>query len=320
MREGCHAWLRLDLPSTERERIEESARDLGLEFFQGKDAEIDPQRLQQISAVYTEEPLPDELVERMPCLEWVQVTRGGIYPYLSPSIKRRPIQVTGSRGIHGQAFSEFALAAIFALAKELPTVWRAQQAREWQRIFPSEVNGKTLGILGLGVVGSEVARKAKLLGMRVLATKRQVGSRPPGVDELYPPEGLTELLPQADFVVITLPSIPSTEGVLGERELRSMRRSAHLINLTTAKAVEEDLLVRALREAWIAGAALDALPRQPLPKTSELWTLPNVIVSPRIAGLSAHRWDLLVPIFLNNLRRFVENRPLINVANKELGY
>lgn len=313
-----HVWIRLELPREEFRSLKESATEC--EFWQGKDAEADARWLQRVDALFTEEPVPDELVERMPNLKWLHVTRGGVYPYLSPAILRRPIQVTGSKGIHSTAFSEFALACIFALAKRLPQCWQAQKRRRWKRSTPENVEGKTLGIIGLGTIGSELARKAKGLGLRVIATKRTVAAKPPYVDELGPPEYLARLLPEADFVVLCLASIPSTEGILGEKELRSMKKSAYLINLTGGRAVEEEHLVRALKEEWIAGAALDALPRQPLPEDSELWSLPNVIISPRIGGATAQRWDLLLPIFVDNLKRFAAGEELHNLVDKETGY
>ena len=311
-------WLRLKLPEREFRSLEQGIR--GCEFRQGKDPEADPGWLQKVDGVFTEEPLPDELVERMPKLKWLHVTRGGVYPFLSRTVKERPIDVTSSKGIHGPAFSEFALACILALAKKLPQCWQAQSQKRWDRVNPEEVAGKTLGIIGLGTVGSELAGKAKFLGLRVIATKRTVEAKPAYVDEIGPPEFLPKLLSEADFIVLCLASVPSTERILGEKELRAMKRSAYLINLTGGKAIEEKLLVRALKEGWIAGAALDAFPRQPLPEESELWSLPNVIISPRIGGAAAQRWELLMPIFAENLRRFLSGEKLLNLVDKERGY
>jgi D-2-hydroxyacid dehydrogenase (NADP+) len=248
------------------------------------------------------------------------VTRGGVSAYLTPDVKARAIQVTGSKGIHGVVFSEFALACIFALAKKLPDCFDAQKQREWKNLQPMEVEGRTLGIVGLGTAGSQLARKAKALGMRVVAVKRTVTGRPDYVDELGEPDFLPRLLTESDFVVLLLASVPSTVNILREQELRSMKPSAYLINLTGGRAVDESLLVRALKERWIAGAALDAFDKQPLPVDSELWNLSNVIISPRIAGITSQKWPNLLPIFKDNLKRFIGGEPLRNVVNKELGY
>src|SRR5262249_39129586 len=270
--------------------------------------------------VFTDDPVPEDLLARMPKLRWLHVTRGGANAYLTPEVKRRPIDVTGSKGIHGRSFSEFAIACIFALAKKLPECWENQKHKAWQRVESEEVADKTLGIVGLGTVGSELAQKAKALGMKVLAIKRTAGQKPPFVDQLGGPEFLPRLLEQSDFVVLSLASIPSTEKMIGEKELRAMKPSAYLINLTGGKAVEENALVRALKEKWIAGAALDAFAKQPLPADSELWSLPNVMISARAAGAAALKWELMLPIFADNLRRFTTGAPLRNVVDKELGY
>ena len=315
---SARIWVRLDLPEKEFVSVRDSVT--GCELWQGQGAEMNEQQLQQIDGVFTEEPLPDDLTAKMTKLKWLHITRGGVNAYLTPTVKTRPIQVTGSKGIHGTVFSEFALAGIFALAKKLPDCLAAQKERKWRKLATEEIAGKTLGIVGLGTVGSELARKAKALGLRVIATKRTVTAKPETVDELGGPDYLPMLLSQSDFVVLCLASIPSTENIIGETELRAMKRSSYLINLTGGNAIKEKLLVQALKEGWIAGAALDAFPRQPLPEDSELWRLPNVIISPRIGGIPAQKWPSLLPIFVDNLKRFLAGQPLRNVVDKELGY
>jgi phosphoglycerate dehydrogenase-like enzyme len=315
---SCRIWLRVKLTDKEVAFLAQDAPDC--ELRHGDPAAIDSQWLREVDGVFTEEPLPDTLVNQMPQLKWLHVTRGGVNAYLTPAVKAGPIQVTGSKGIHGTAFSEFALACIFALAKKLPECMAAQRQQQWQQLTPLEVAGKTLGIVGLGTVGSALAAKAKALGLRVLAVKRTATPKPDYVDELGTAEFLSELLSQSDFVVLLLASIPSTVNILGAKELRSMKKSAYLINLTGGQAIAEKLLVQALKEKWIAGAALDAFGRQPLPADSALWHLPNVIISPRIAGLTEEKWPPLLPIFVDNLKRFVAGEPLRNSVNKELGY
>ncbi|NIO11840.1 MAG: D-2-hydroxyacid dehydrogenase, partial [Deltaproteobacteria bacterium] len=160
-------------------------------------------------------------------LKWIHCTRGGVYSFLTPSVVERSIEVTCSQGIHGTPFSEVALSLMFCLATRLPRCWEAQRSKIWNmEITAGEVFGKTLGIVGLGRIGNELARKAKALGLRVIATKRVVTEKPESVDELGPPEFLPKLLSQSDFVVLCLPSVPSTKNILGENELRSMKRSA----------------------------------------------------------------------------------------------
>lgn len=311
-------WLRVKLPEKDLTTLKQEFPNC--ELRQSDDASVDSAWLSQVDGVFTEETVPDEIIQRMTRLRWLHVTRGGVNAYLAPSVKARPIQVTGSKGIHGTVFSEFALACIFALAKKLPDAIAAQSEKKWQTLQPVEVEGKTVGIVGLGTVGLELARKAKALGMRVLATKRNPGTKPDFVDELGAPGFLPQLMARSDFVVLLLASVPSTFNIIGEKELRSMKPSAYFINLTGGRAVEEKLLVRALKEKWIAGAVLDAFASQPLPEDSELWNLPNVIVTPRIAGITSEKWPALLLVFKDNLRRFIAGEPLNNLVDKELGY
>ena len=165
-------WLRVKLPEKDLSVLRSDFP--GCEIITETDDAIRTERLQRLDAVFTEEVLPDSLVQQMPNLQWLHVTRRGVNAYLTPTIKERPIQVTGSKGIHGTVFSEFALACIFMLAKKLPECIEAQKQKMWQKLAPFEIEGKTIGIVGLGTVGLELARKAKALGMRVLATKRTV--------------------------------------------------------------------------------------------------------------------------------------------------
>jgi len=311
-------WLRLKLPDKELASLKQEFP--GCELRQGDDSSIDAHWLDQVDGVFTEETLPDEFIQRMTNLKWLHVTRGGVNAYLTPSVKSRPIQVTGSKGIHGTVFSEFALACIFALAKKLPDAIAAQRQKQWQKLQPIEVAGKTVGIVGLGTVGLELAHKAKSLGMRVLASKRSPGTKPDFVDELGGPDFLPAMMAQSDYIVLLLASVPSTFNIIGEKELRLMKPSAYFINLTGGRAVDENLLVRALREKWFAGAVLDAFARQPLPENSQLWSLPNVIITPRIAGITSEKWPAVLPVFKDNLRRFVAGEPMNNLVDKELGY
>src|SRR4029077_766601 len=174
---------------------------------QGDDTAIDPQWLREVDGVFTEDPMPDSLVQQMPNLKWLHVTRGGANAYLTPTVKARPIQVTGSKGVHGTVFSEFALACILALAKKLPECMEAQKQRKWKKLAPVEIEGKTLGIVGLGTAGTELARKAKALGLRVIATKLAPPPTPKNVDELGASAFLSQLLSESDFVVLLLASV-----------------------------------------------------------------------------------------------------------------
>ena len=308
-------WIRAGIPAAELSGLEQAFPPV--RFLKDHAAEA---QLESVDAVFTEDPVPEPIVRQMSHLRWLHTSRGGANAFLTPTVKGRPITVTCSKGIHGLSFSELALACIFALAKKLPQCLEEQRNRLWGKISPEPVAGKTLGIVGLGTIGSALARKAQALGMRVLAIKRHAGAKPDYVDELGEPDFLPVLLSQSDFVVVSLASIPSTENILGETELRALKPTAFLINLTGGRAVQESLLIRALKEGWFAGAALDAFQRRPIPEDSELWNLPNVMVTFGIGGFSPRKWEDVLTIFKKNLRLFLDGKSLDNAVDKELGY
>lgn len=315
---SCRVWLRLEVPEKEIKSLQQAFGEV--DFEQRRDPAIEPSWLEKIDVVFTDLALPDSEIARMANLRWLHVTRGGGYAFLTPAVMRRPIQVTTSTGIHGPTFSEFTVACIFALAKRLPECWQAQKEKKYVRgLVLEEVSGKTLGIIGLGTIGSEVARKTKGLGLKVIATKRTVETRPDYVDELGAPDYLPTLLSSSDFVVVCAAGVPSTDGMLGEKEFRTMKKSGYFINLTAGKIAEERVLVRALKEGWIRGAILNALPEEPPPQDSELWSLPNVTLCGRLPG-GSQQWDVLLQIFTGNLKRFISGEPLRNLIDKELGY
>jgi phosphoglycerate dehydrogenase-like enzyme len=314
----CRVWLRLDLPDAYLDRLRTSFP--ACEFRRGTEADVEPEWLTEAQVVYADEPIPDSVLTAMPALGWLHVTWSGAYRFLTPSVMERPVQVTTSRGLHAVTFAEFGLACIFALAKKLPACFANQSRHGWEAPLTETVAGKTLFVAGLGVVGTQLARKAHALGMQVIATKATPIHPPPFVAEVGPPEALRPFLARADFVVLTLPEAPAFHGYVGEAELRAMQPTAYLINLAPKRCVDEALLVRALKEGWIAGAALDALPREPLPPDSELWDLPNAIVTPRVAQAIEPPWALRLPILEDNLRRFLAGEPLLNPIDKIRGH
>lgn len=314
----CRVWIRIhDLPEVWVDELKKSVA--GVEFWRGKDDDAQPERISKVEVVFTNSELADSLVHRMISLKWVQFTRGSAFELISPALRQSPVGVSVIRGIDGVQFSEFAFAAILAWAKRFPHFFRAQQEKRWDMIMPLEIAGMTLGILGLGAIGSEIARKAKAFGMRILGIKRTMTPKPDFIDELWTPDRLPDLLSQSDFFVISTPSSPETFGLLGLDELKLMKKTAYLINLTGGRVIKEEHLVYALKEGWIAGAALDAFPQQPLPSDSALWALPNVLITPRIGGFSPQRWKRLIPVFVENLKKFVSGQPM-DLIDKKLGF
>ncbi len=265
--------------------------------------------------------MPREAVQHAPRLRWIHSTAAGVDQLLYPEVLDREIMVTTSSGIH-HSLVEHVLAVLLALTRRLHIAMRNQIQHRWersQRIMGDEIAGQTLGILGLGAIGTELATKAHALGMRVIGTKR-TPAQIPGVERVLPPAGLAEVLRAADAVVIALPLTPATRGLIGERELRAMKSTAVLINVGRGSIVQESALVQALREQWIAGAALDVFEVEPLPADSPFYEMENVIVTPHVSGTSPYYMDRAVPVFSENLASYLQGRPLRNLVDKGRGY
>lgn len=267
--------------------------------------------------------LPQHLVRRAPKLKWVQVMSAGVDRFLADEeFRSSGIMLTNVSGIHAVPIGEFVLGLMLMFAKGAPQCFEMKQQRRWQRFNPTVLRSKTVGIVGLGSIGREVARLCKAFGMRVLATRRSVprSRRARYVDLLVPPDQLRQLLAQSDFVVLALPLTPETKGLIGEEELRSMKPTAYFINIARGEVVDEGALVRALEEGWIAGAGLDVFATEPLPPDSRLWGLPNVIFSPHIAGGMEDYAQRATEVFCENLRRYLSGKRLLNLVDKRRGY
>jgi phosphoglycerate dehydrogenase-like enzyme len=262
-------------------------------------------------------------------LKWIQAWGAGVDRLLIPEVVKSPVMVTNAGGIHPTPISEHVIGLMLCLSRKLHLFIRNQTQRKWDRDESSEesteqieeLSGKTVGILGLGRIGTEIAKKSKCLGMRVIATKRDITSPVSTyIDQLLPSTDLNQLLAESDFVVLSLPLTEETQGMIGESQLKNMKRTGYLINVSRGKIVQENKLIEALKKGWIAGAGLDTFESEPLPKNSELWGFKNVIITPHIAGQTPFYMERLTNIFCENLDRFIHKKPLINVVDKVLGY
>ncbi|MBI4234479.1 MAG: D-2-hydroxyacid dehydrogenase [Chloroflexi bacterium] len=269
--------------------------------------------------------LPQNLLQRAPCLRWVQLFSAGADHTLSRELVESPVVFTDAGGVAARAVAEFVVMAMLAHVKQLPRTISQQAQRQWDRrsLLLSELRGKAVGILGLGNIGSAVAHLCRAFDMEVLATRRSATARRElvgDVDTLYPPSELVDLLARSDFIVLSLPLTPATHGLIGERELRVMKPTAYLINVGRGALVDEQALLGALKSGRMGGAALDVFQQEPLPPESELWGLPNVLVSPHTAGNIANYVDRLIDMFCVNLERFLAGEQLLNMVDKETGY
>ena len=258
----------------------------------------------------------------MPRLRWMQTGgAGNDWLLRAPEIANSDVVLTNGSGVAAIPIAEHVLALMFTLSRNFHGFAKAQRDHAWYRGgHLGEVDGSTMGIVGLGAIGEKTAEKAQGLNMRVLGLRRDPTRASPHVDRMLGPDGLSELLESSDWVVLASALTPETRGLIGEPELKRMKDTACLINIARGQIVQEEVLVQALREGWIAGAGLDVFAREPLPPDSPLWDMPNVVVTSHRSGSTPHYNDRLVEIFIENLRRYRAGEPMINVVDKQLTY
>ncbi|MFQ5873994.1 MAG: D-2-hydroxyacid dehydrogenase [Dehalococcoidia bacterium] len=280
--------------------------------------------LQDVEVFYSAN-LPNDLVKRAPKLRWLQYVWDGIDLDVGPDILESSVLLTNARQLAALCMAEWVMMVMLMFSKQAIDFTGEWRDRTWRRVSYElwELQGKTVGVVGLGAIGDEVARLSKGFGMRVMATRRSATKRQSSVgyaDELLPAAELDELLKNSDFVVLCVPLNQETDKLIGERELRLMRPTSYILNVARGKVIDEPALVRALKEGWIAGAGLDVFETEPLPAESELWEMPNVIAAPHITGDVEGYIDRIADLFLENLERYTKGEKLINVVNKELRY
>jgi phosphoglycerate dehydrogenase-like enzyme len=250
---------------------------------------------------------------RIDGLRWFHTFSAGVDSPAFQVIIDRGAMLTNSSGASAPSIAQYVLAMMLYRAKQIDG-WREQQTRhEWTQLSPNELTGQTVGIIGTGAIGGEVARLAKAFRMHTIGMRRSP-KRTPHIDELVTPRRLPYLLKRSDFAVLACPLTKETEGLIGEQELRAMKPTATLINVARGRVVVEGALIRALQEGWIGGACLDVFTFEPLPESSPLWDLPNVIVTPHNSGPSPLNMERAMAIFLDNLARFAAGKRLRNLV------
>jgi phosphoglycerate dehydrogenase-like enzyme len=262
---------------------------------------------------------PARLAARAPRLAWIQALTAGVEQWLaSPELPAGAL-LTCARGTHRLQMPEHILAALFLLSKHLDGIVLDQRERRWRRRVNDTLAGKTLGILGLGAIGVEVARKAAALEMRVIGTKRTPAAVP-GVARVYGPAETDAVLGVADYVLLLLPSTAETRGLMNRERLGRMRPEAYLLNFARGDLVVDADLVEAVRARRIAGAVLDVFTTEPLPAASPLWTTEGIVIFPHVGGLHPTRDALVAELFVENLGRFARGEPLQHVVDRGRGY
>ncbi len=265
---------------------------------------------------------PNEYYKSATNLKWIHALSAGVEGLMKVDLDGSKVKVTNSKGIHGLAMSEFTMCYILSFLKGFPLLYRQQQNKVWQKPSkpgPEECIGKTVGIIGMGDIGKEVARKAKFFGMKVLGVKRR--PQPTEyVDQMYSLAEIDNVLQQSDFVVILVPLTRESYHLINKEKLHMMKKTAVIINIGRGPVIDEQALVKVLEEGIIAGAALDATEAEPLDQNSPLWGMPNVIISPHMSADSPLYMGRAIDIFCNNIGLFLEGKELYNQINLETKY
>jgi phosphoglycerate dehydrogenase-like enzyme len=261
--------------------------------------------------------LPSSLLPRAPRLKWLHSWAAGVD--VTPEIRASDVTFTSSKGNGAVPLAEHVILLMLMLARQTPAIMQAQQEHRWAKTVHGELTGQTLGIIGLGNSGSDLARKAKAFHMRVIGVRRTPTPNP-DVDEQFPLSRLHDFLARCDWVAMTAPITPETNHMMGEAEFRAMKPTACYICISRGGTADPDALYRALTEGWIAGAGLDAHETEPLPAESPFWDAPNTIVTPHYGATTRLTYRRGADIFLDNLRRYVGGEPLVNVVDRDAGY
>ena len=265
----------------------------------------------------------DELWRSAPKLKWVQSGGAGVEGYITPDFIASAVVLTNAQGTYAIPIADHVMAFILHFSRQFNHLLRRQVKREWADWGEHEMDDlkdKTLGIVGLGGIGSEVARRAKAFDMRVMATRRRPERPSKDVDEVRGAEALPWLLGESDYVALCPALIPETRHLIGAEQLRLMKPTAYLMNVGRGGLVDEGALVEALQAGEIAGAGLDVFEEEPLPADSPLWEMPNVMITPHRAGDSRRSHERFMALFCENLRRYVAGEALLNVVDKTAGY
>jgi phosphoglycerate dehydrogenase-like enzyme len=263
--------------------------------------------------------VPAGLLPSMPKLRWAQAMSAGVEGWLSLPDLPSGLTLTCARGTHTESMPENIIGALFHVAKPYRTVSDHQKQSKWVNTVAQPLTGKTLGILGLGAIGQEVARIAAALGMRVIGTKRRVAPMP-NVAEVLPGSRTDEVLAQSDFVLLLLPATPETDNFINEARLAKMKPSAWLLNFGRGHIIKDDDLIAAVKAKKIAGALLDVFRQEPLPSEHPFWTTEGIIVLPHIGGPHPQRDRFVARLFVDNLGRFLDGAPLKEVVDRSAGY
>ncbi|MGJ8657878.1 MAG: D-2-hydroxyacid dehydrogenase [Akkermansiaceae bacterium] len=267
-----------------------------------------------------------EFLEKATNLVWVQVMSAGVDRYIKidPLMNNDSVVLTNYRGVHGPAIADHAMGMLLSLTRNLRYYSEKQSDGVWSRGKMSTkavaLDGKTMLVVGIGGIGTEIAKRADAFGMRVIGTRRSDKPSPDFIKKVGKPADLMKMLPEADVVVLAVPLTPETQDMINEAAFRVMKDGSYLVNIARGKVVNTEAMLAALKSGKLAGACLDVTDPEPLTKGHPLWDMSNVIITPHVASRSAVTDERRAALLRENLRRFASGEPLLNVVDKKLGY
>jgi phosphoglycerate dehydrogenase-like enzyme len=255
-------------------------------------------------------------------LRWLHSLSAGVDHLMGTRLRESDIPVTNAKGAYSQSLGEYCIAAMLFFAKDLRRMQKSQHSGKWDVFNVDMLEGKTLGVLGYGDIGKASARRAKAFGMKIVALRRrpEKSSGDEIADEIWGMERKLELMATCDYILLAMPATPDTKGIVGEAELKAMKKDGVIINLGRGNAIDEKSLIVALQQNWIRGAALDVFEVEPLPEGHVFYTLENILVSAHTADHTSTWLEDSMQIFLANFGRFSKGEPLLNLVDKGVGY
>lgn len=266
---------------------------------------------------------PLRILQQAPNVKWIHSMSVGVDAILNAEVRSNDIVITNAKGCTAIPISEHALALMLALARGVPAMVRQQRAKVWGEIAVRELSEATVGIVGYGHIGHEIAQRCKSFGMRVIGCRKHPdkgSARHEAADAVIGMDRLDELLAQSDYVILSLPSTEETCRLMNREKFGKMKDGSFLVNIGRGNVIVEEDLVNSLRDGPLSGAALDVFEEEPLPPSHPLWGCDNVIVSPHIAYDSPKNMERCMDLFLHNVACYMEGKPLRNVVDKQLGY
>ena len=260
-------------------------------------------------------------------LKYLHSPMAGVTQMMFPTLVSSDVIVTNATTVHAVVVAEQTLALMFAIARRVPSSVRYQDQRTWGQmdywvrpLIPTELNGTTLGLIGFGQIGREIATRARALGMRIVAMKKNPTIGGELADKVYSLDNLNALVAESDYLVVCAPDTAENIGMIGSEQFDKMKPTAVLLNVARGSLVKTDDLLEALRKGTIAGAGLDVTDPEPLPDDHPLWSAPNVLISPHLGGCTERFWPRQIALLRENLSRYLAGKPLLNIVDKARGY